>query len=151
MILSRKFATPLSLEIAPSRIMGVWLMLTHTVPLLAWPLLPLPAWQLAPLAAGAGFSLWWHWRRHVVRVHRDAIRQLHWGADRDCRLRLASGRQAAATLLPQAVVLRWLVILHLRGPGRQLRHLVILPDMLPSDRFRQLRVRLRIALQQAGD
>lgn len=131
--------------------MGVWLMLTHSVPLLAWPLLPFPAWLLAPLAAGAGCSLWWHWRRHAARVHRDAIRQLHWSAGLDCRLLLVSGRQAAATLLPQAIVLRWLVILHLRGPGRQLRHLVILPDMLPADRFRQLRVRLRMALQQAGD
>lgn len=126
-------------------------MLTHTVPLLVWPLLPFTAWLLAPLAAASGFSLWWHWRRHAVRVHRDAIRQLHWGPARDCRLLLTSGHQVATTLLPQAIVLRWLVILHFRGPGRQLRHLVILPDMLSSGRFRRLRVRLRIALQQAGD
>lgn len=128
--------------------MGAWLMLTHSVPLLVWPLLPFAAWQLGPLAAAAGFSLWWHWRLHATRVHRDAIRQLHWGTGRDCRLLLASGRQAAAILLPQAVVLRWLVIMHFRGPDQQLRHLVILPDMLSSARFRRLRVRLRIALQQ---
>lgn len=127
--------------------MGVWLVLTHTVPLLVWPLLPFAAWLLAALAAATGCSLWWHWRRHAVRVHRDAIRQLHWGAGRECRLLLASGQQATATLLPQAIVLRWLVILHFRGPGRQRRHLVILPDMLPGDRFRHLRVRLRISLQ----
>ena len=150
-MLSRKFATPLNLEIAPSRIMGAWLMLTHTVPLLVWPLLPFAAWLLAPLATITGFSLWWHWRRYAVRVHKDAIRQLHWGAGQECRLLLVSGHQAAATLLPQAVVLRWLVILHFRGPGRQLRHLVILPDMLSSDLFRHLRVRLRISLQQAGN
>lgn len=131
--------------------MGGWLMLTHTVPLLFWPQLPFTIWLLVPLVAAAGFSLWWHWRRHASRVHRDAIRQLHWGSGRDCQLLLASGQQVAAILLPQAVVLRWLVILHFRSPGRQQHHLVILPDMLSSTRFRHLRVRLRTALQQAGN
>lgn len=131
--------------------MGVWLMLTHGVPLLVWPLLPFTAWWLVPLAAGAGFSLWWNWRRHAARVQHNAIRQLHWGPGRDCRLLLASGDQVTATLLPRAVVLRWLVILHFRGPRRQLHRLVILPDMLSSARFRELRVRLGIILQQAGE
>lgn len=131
--------------------MGVWLVLTHTVPLLLWPLLPFTDWLLAPLAAGTGFSLWRQWRLHAARRHPEAIRQLHWGPERDCRLRLASGLQFESTLLPQAVVLRWLLILHFRGPGRQQHHLVILPDMLSGTGFRQLRVRLRVALQQAGD
>ena len=126
-------------------------MLTHSVPLLVWPLLPFTAWLLAPLAATAGISLWWQWRRHAARVHRDAVRQLQWGAGSACRLRLASGQVVAATLLPQAVVLRWLVIMHFRGPDRKLRHVVILPDMLPAAVFRRLRVRLRMALQQAAD
>ena len=149
--MSRKSATPLSVELAPSRSMGIWLMLTHTVPLLCWPLLPFNGWLLVPLAAGSGISLWWHWRLHVVRVHRSAIRQLHWGPGRDCRLLLASGQRVTASLLPRAVVLPWLVILHFTGRGRQQRHLVILPDMLSSARFRRLRVELRVALQQAGD
>ena len=50
-------------------------MLTHSVPLLVWPLLPFTAWLMAPLAATAGISLWWQWRRHAARVHRDAVRQ----------------------------------------------------------------------------
>ena len=131
--------------------MGGWLMLTHGVPLLVWPLLPFTAWLLAPLAAATGISLWWQWRRHATRVHRDAIRQLQLVAGSDCRLRLASGQLVAATLLPQAIVLPWLVILHFRGPGRKLRHLVILPDMLPATLFRRLRVRIRMTLQQATD
>ena len=131
--------------------MGVWLVLTHTMPLLLWPLLPFSAWLLAPLAAVTGLSLWRQWRLHAARRHPDAIRQLHWGPERDCRLQLASGQQLESTLLPRAVVLRWLLILHLRSPGRRLLHLVVLPDMLSGTRFRQLRVRLRIALQQAGD
>ena len=126
-------------------------MLTHTVPLLVWPLLPFTGWLLAPLAAASGFSLWWHWHRHALRVHPDTIRKLYWGPGQECRLRLVSGQQLRATLLPQAVVLRWLVILHFRGPGRQQRDLVVLPDMLSGTRFRRLRVRLRTALQQAGN
>jgi BASS family bile acid:Na+ symporter len=47
--LSRKSAPQFSLEIAPSRIMGGWLMLTHGVPLLVWPLLPFTAWLLTML------------------------------------------------------------------------------------------------------
>lgn len=131
--------------------MGTWLVLTHAMPLLIWPLLPFSAWLLAPLAAATGLSLWRQWRLHAARRHPQAIRQFHWGAERDCRLRLASGQQLESILLPRAVVLRWLLILHLRGPGHRQHHLVLLPDMLPGTRFRQLRVRLRIALQQAGD
>jgi hypothetical protein len=114
------------------------------------PLLPVTAWLLVALAGATAVSLWWQWRRHATRVHRDAIRQLQLVGGSDCRLRLASGQLVAATLLPQAVVLQWLVILHFRGPGRKRHHLVILPDMLAPAMFRQLRVRLRIALQQAA-
>ncbi len=130
--------------------MGGWLVLTHSVPLLLLPLLPVTAWLLVPLAGATAVSLWWQWRRHVLRVQRHAVLQLHWDTGTDCRLRLASGETVAATLLPQAVVLQWLVILHFRGPGRKRHHLVILPDMLAPAMFRQLRVRLRIALQQAA-
>lgn len=130
--------------------MGVWLMLTHTTALLVLPLLPFAAWLAVPLSAGVLFSLRWNWRRHAGRVHGNAICQVHWGTGRDCRLGLASGRQIAATLVPQAVILRWLVILRFRSQGRRLHHLVILPDMLASAPFRRLRVRLQIELQQAG-
>jgi hypothetical protein len=50
-----------------------------------------------------------------------------------------------ARLAGRAFVLPWLVILYFDGRPRRL---VLLPDMLAAQQFRQLRVRLRMELQQ---
>ena len=51
-------------------------------------------------------------------------------------------------LAPRAFVMPWLVIVYYRQGARQ-HSLFILPDMLPADTFRRLRVRLKTELGQA--
>jgi len=140
-----QYATPLQLDIGPSRRMLAWLLLLHATALLVVALLPLPIQLILALAIAVLLSLVWHWRLRVSLHYPHAVRRLRWEADGDCVLQLTSGEQLTTRLATHAFVMPWLVILYFHGRPRQL---VLLPDMLPTQTFRQLRVRLRLELQQ---
>jgi hypothetical protein len=140
-----KYATPLQFDIGPSRSMLAWLLLLHAAALLVVTLLPVPVAASITLAVAVLFSLAWHWRLRVSQRYPHAVRGLRWEADGDCILKLASGEQLTTQLAANAFVMPWLVILYFQGRPR---HLVLLPDMLTAQVYRQLRVRLRMELQQ---
>ncbi len=125
--------------------MRAWLVLLHAaaLPVAAWLPVPLPA--ILTLMAAVLASLAWHWRLRVSPRYPHAVRGLRWEADSDCVLQLASGERLEARLAAHAFVMPWLVILYFDGRPR---HLLLLPDMLPAQAFRRLRVRLRMELQQ---
>jgi hypothetical protein len=125
--------------------MLAWLLLLHATALLVVALLPVPTAACIALALAVLFSLAWHWRLRVSLRYPHAVRGLRWGADGDCILKLASGEQLTTHLAANAFVMPWLVILYFQGRPRSL---VLLPDMLTTQVFRQLRVRLRMELQQ---
>jgi len=128
--------------------MLAWLVLLHATALLVMTLLPMPLPAILALTVAVLLSLAWHWRLRVSPRYPHAVRGLRWEADGECVLRLASGEQLNARLAAHAFVMPWLVILYFQGPPR---HLVLLPDMLAAQAFRQLRVRLRLELQQHSD
>jgi len=142
-----QYATPLQFEIGPSRSMLAWLLLVHTAALPVVMLLPWPWPARLALAAVVMLSLAWQWRLRLSPHYPHAVRSVRWEAGGDCILGLASGEQLHAHLASHAFVMPWLVILYFHGRPRQL---VLLPDMLAAQTFRQLRVRLRMELQQHG-
>ena len=146
--LSRKFAAPLRLELGPSRVLAVWLMLVHITPLLLLPLLPLPHWLKLVIAATVLYRLLDSWRRQVRRGHPDAVRDVIWNEAGHCQLILNSGQQRDVRLASQAFILPWLVVLHFRTSCWRLRYLPVLADMLDEETFRRLRVRLKITMDQ---
>ena len=125
--------------------MLAWLLLLHAAVFAVVALLPLPLPTVMALMVAVLLSLAWHWRTRVSPRYPQAVRGLHWEADGECVLQLASGEQLTARLAVHAFVTPWLVILYFHGRPR---HLVLLPDMLAPQAFRQLRVRLRLELQQ---
>jgi len=125
--------------------MLAWLLSLHVTALLVVALLPVPMAAAVTLAATVLFSLAWHWQLRVSQRYPHAVRGLCWKADGDCILKLASGEQLTTRLAAHAFVMPWLVILYFQDRPR---HLVLLPDMLARQVFRQLRVRLRMELQQ---
>ena len=125
--------------------MLAWLLLLHATALLVAALLPLPLPAILALMVVVLTSLAWHWRLRVSPRYPHAVRSLRWETGGDCVLRLASGEQLNTRLAAHAFVIPWLVILYFQGRPR---HLVLLPDMLAAQAFRQLRVRLRLELQQ---
>jgi hypothetical protein len=128
--------------------MGRWLMVVHVAPVLLLPLLPLSLWLKLALLAAVVCSLPFSWQRHVRRCHPEAIHGLLWEEAGYCRLTLKSGRQLDLELSSQAFILPWMVILYFRTAGKRYRCLPVLSDMLDDEAFRQLRVRLRIAMSQ---
>lgn len=140
-----QYATPLQVDIGPSRSMLAWLLVLHASALLVVTLLPVPVAASIALVVTVLLSLAWHWRLRVSQRYPHAVRNLRWEADGSCILKLASGEQLTTQLAAHAFVMPWLVILYFQDRPR---HLVLLPDMLATQVFRQLRVRLRMELQQ---
>jgi len=147
--LSRKYATPLHLDIGPSRLLGRWVVLVHGVPLLMWPVLQSGGWLMLAVTSTLLFSLVRSWRLQVSRHHPDAVCSMVWGEEKDCLLGLHSGEQEEVNMRAQAFILPWLVILHFNSRRRHMRHLVLLPDMLDREMFRKLRVRLKVEINRS--
>jgi hypothetical protein len=147
--LSRKYATPLRLELGPSRLLGYWLLLVHGVPTLMLPVLQLSGWLSLAVFSALLCSLAWTWRLQVRRRHPDAVCAMVWGEDKDCLLGLYSGEQEKVSLSARAFILPWLVILHFNRQRRPARHLVLLPGMLGREVFRKLRVRLKLEINRS--
>jgi hypothetical protein len=140
-----QYATPLQVDIGPSRSMLVWLLVLHASALLVVVLLPVPVAASVALAVSVLLSLAWQWRLRVSQRYPHAVRSLRWEDAGRCILELASGEQLTTHLAARAIVMPWLVILYFQDRPRQL---VLLPDMLTTQVFRRLRVRLRMELQQ---
>jgi len=147
--LSRKYATPLRLDIASSRMMGEWVMLVHAMPILLLPALPTSGWLSLAVTAALFVSLVRTWRLQVSRHHPDAVCSMVWGEGKDCLLSLHSGGQEEVSMGAQAFILPWLVILHFNSRRRHMRYLVLLPDMLDRQVFRKLRVRLKVEINRS--
>lgn len=128
--------------------MGAWLAAVHGLAALVLPFAAMALSVKLLFACIVTLSLVRHWSRHATRTASSCVRSLRWDGDGSCRLERRDGTHVRLTLYPQAFVQPWLVILQLGAPGRVRRRLVILPDMLARDSFRQLRVRLRMAADE---
>jgi hypothetical protein len=126
--------------------MAGWLLFVHLAALLVLPLLPLPVWLTGSVVCVLAINLYCSWRRLVWRTHPDAIHAVSWLGTDEFVISLHSGRDLQASLAQSALILPWLVILQFRITGHPRRILLLTPDMLPTDTFRRLRVRLRMAM-----
>ena len=144
--LSGSYATPLQLELAPSRRLAFVLATAHGAGLMLLPLSGLNA-DLQLLAGLLLIISGWHaWRSCTATAAGRGIRRLVWGRDGRVELLWRDGSSTTAQLQPGACVTPWLVVMRLHEPGRQTYHLPVLPDMLPRSEFRRLRVRLRLEI-----
>lgn len=135
---------PLILRPGFSRRLALYLLAGHGLALTALLPLPLPlgirvAGILLILASLAYNALLHLWRRLPW-----AIREAVWDGLGVWHLEFPSGARVTAQLLPHSWVSLGLVILDFRLSPWHRRALVLPADALPSDRLRQLRVRLRL-------
>ncbi|MGB5338463.1 MAG: protein YgfX [Gammaproteobacteria bacterium] len=148
--MSRKYATPLLLEIRQSRMMTVWLVLTHGLALLMLPVTGAPVLLSVIVTLAILFCLRRAYRLHARRSHPAACRRLVWKAGDECLITWRSGQQQVAKLQQRAFVMPWLVVLQLKFSGGKSYSLALLPDMLDPEVLRRLRVRLMLDLQHCG-
>lgn len=86
------------------------------------------------------FSAWLAWRRWL-RPPGQSVRELAWIGDQ-ASLVLANGQRVRVQWVRSAVW-RWLVVLKFRATDIEWSdELVLLPDSLPKEDFRRLKVRL---------
>ena len=84
-------------------------------------------------------------RQWATRSASRAIIGIELDADRAVRLIERAGRHIEGIVQPDSYVGAWLTTLVVRPEGkRRLRTLAILPDMLPAEDFRRLRLLLRL-------
>jgi hypothetical protein len=83
-----------------------------------------------------------HW---ATRSASRAIIGVELDVDRAMRLTERTGRRIEGAVQADSYVGAWLTTLVVRSDGkRRLRTVAILPDMLPADDFRRLRLLLRL-------
>lgn len=90
-----------------------------------------------------GSLVFYLWRDYLFALP-QAIIAFRLGADCKCAFQIRRGDWVEASLLGTSFVSPYLTVLNLKPEyGRFARHIVLLPDSLEKEEFRQLRVLLR--------
>jgi hypothetical protein len=140
-----KAARTLRLSLGPSRMASALICVTclATCALVAW--LPGAAALRGVSVIGIGAYAILTMRQWATRSASRAIVGIELDADRAVRLIERAGRHIEGIVQPDSYVGALLTTLVVRPEGkRRLRTLAILPDMLPADDFRRLRLLLRL-------
>ncbi len=128
------YAAALRLELKPSRQRRVWRLLSHLTIVATLPRLQ-SFWLGAAVAVVVLLSLY--------RSTTEPDITLLWHSDGRWTM-FENGDETAVTLAESAFIQPWLVILPLHVDARHhVRRIAIFPDMLSTQEFRRLRVRLR--------
>ncbi len=94
------------------------------------------------ISAAVLVSLYFSLRRQ------NQIHRILWQGENHWQLTMTDGRELGAEILGDSIVLPYLVVLNFRLPQQSMLHRrrskVIFPDALSEDKFRQLRVCLRL-------
>ena len=136
-------------EFKPSRYLAVMLGAAHAAFLIVLPLLALPFWAKSLLLLSLMFSLGYYLRRDAWLLAADSCvgLLLH---ESEAVLILRDGRQLHGTLAADSLVTPLLTVLNVSLPERfAARSVVVLPDSMAAEAFRQLRVWLKWGAQGA--
>lgn len=135
--MSRAYATPLELELIPSRRQYKLLLLIYALVTISILLLP---WHfLSRLAFLAGVLLSGQFLLH----RKPACNRIVWQSGNNWLLTMENVT-SKAVLLPETLTSFWLVILLFRLENGKRYPVMIWPDSIHADVFRRLRVRLKI-------
>ena len=130
-------------KLQPSRYLAAILVAAHGITLAALFPLGLPMWAKMALASLMLFSLIYHLRRDAWLSAPSASVALTLEGDRAV-LTTRGGEQLAGQILRDSLVTPFLTILNILPQGARLaRSVIILPDSLDAESFRQLRVWLK--------
>lgn len=130
-------------KLNPSRYLVALLILAHGIMVTALFPLALPIWAKTALASLMLFSLAYHLRRHALLSSPSASVALALEGDRVV-LTTRAGERLVGQLLHDSMVTPFLTVLNLLPQGARLaRSVVILPDSLDAESFRQMRVCLK--------
>jgi hypothetical protein len=141
---SERRVPAMRIELRASRTLAGALAAAHAASVAAV-LAAAPAAHWSLLAAGlAAASACCTIRRHALLRGRAAVTALELYDECDCNATRRDGSRSAWRIEGSSFVSAWLIVLHLRAPGRRLRRrITLVPDSIGAACFRRLRVRLR--------
>jgi len=143
-------ARALRLSLGPSRVAAglICVSCLASAALVAW--LPVAALFRAAVVIGIGAYAIVMVRHSATRNAPGAIIGIELGLDRAVCLTERAGRRTEGVVQPDSYVGALLTTLVVRPQGKRwLRTVAILPDMLPAEDFRRLRLLLRLGRDQA--
>ena len=111
--------------------------------LLVW-LMPLPFWLMGITSIVLLASAVFYFKRDGLLAFPHSIIALQVHSDCQCEIKSRQGEWIEAELLGTSFVAPYLTVLNFKVAGKRLaRHIVIFPDAVDSEDFRQLRVLLK--------
>lgn len=130
-------------KLQPSRYLAAFLVAAHGAALAMLVPLALPVWAKTALSIVILFSLAYHLRRDALLSSKIAVMALML-EEEQAVLTLRGGDQLAGQVLRDSLVTPYITVLNVLPQGARLaRSVVILPDSLDAESFRQLRVWLK--------
>lgn len=113
----------------------------------AWVLMALPAipwWSKGLVLLALAASFYYNWRLHLSRTAAQAVQEIRYYAPDNILLRTNS-HSHFVRLDGSSFLHPWLCVLNLRSQSGKLHTLILLPDNVPPDTLRQLRVRIKFS------
>jgi toxin CptA len=134
----------LSITLHPSYLLALFLVAMHALALASVWLVPLVLAAKIGTAVVLASSLVLSLRQHVWRAGKRSVRAVRLTGECDMSLQGQDATWLEAAILPSSFISPYLTVLNLNIEGeRRARHVVILPDAMDAEQFRQLRVWLR--------
>lgn len=136
----KKYRQPLDLKPGSSRRLFIILLAVHllAVSALTLPLMLAWYWRVIILFAIV-FNAW----LCLYKNRFNCIKNACWRMGGDFELELENGKRLRASLAAGSLVTEWLIILRLACKNGRKREWLLLPDMIDSETYRRLSVRLR--------
>ncbi|CAB1276605.1 protein YgfX [Candidatus Nitrosacidococcus tergens] len=137
------YATPLYLNLSPSKILELYLVFIHSIALAALSFLDF-SWQLhIVILILIGVSLFKSIKRYAFLSYLDSITQLIWEQKDTWCLVQKNGISYTGELLANSFISTYLVILNFKTASSwQPIYVILLKDNVNQTSFRKLRVRL---------
>ncbi|QQZ30394.1 hypothetical protein HMY34_17425 [Thiothrix subterranea] len=136
---------PLYLQPVASRRLAVFILVSHVLAALVVGFMPaLPWWGKGLLLVLIAVSLRYYWRLHISRVAPNAVQEVRFYQVDNALVRTASAG-FFAWLDDSSFLHPWGCVLNWRTQNGKLYSLIVMPDSVPSDVLRQLRVRVKFS------
>jgi len=153
---SNEYATPLTLNIHPSRLAASTIFIVHLGAVMSVNLVSINISLKILISVLVLVSLWDVYNR-VSLKKRNSITQIIWGTDNNWILKTSDGHTRDAQLLPSTYVHTWMTVLNFKKLNPRLNSrlnfntkyfrscsCVLLPDSMDAGELRRLRVRLTL-------
>lgn len=141
---------PLYLQPVASRRLAVFVVGTHLLAAVVVGFMPaLAVWAKSLLLLPIVLSLRYYWRLHISRVAPNAVQEVRLYQVDNALVRTAAAG-FFARLDDSSFLHPWCCVLNWRAQGGKLYTLILMPDSVPPEVLRQLRVRVKFSSTEAA-